>query len=500
MKYKVKVYSIWEFGQRKDAAGNPHQEDSLFPSHGKATDEDRLFILCDGMGGHDAGEVASATVCEAMSESVFRNVPDPEGSFTDADLQRAIGDAFDALDGKDSGAVKKMGTTMTFLKLHDQGATIAHMGDSRVYHIRPGRDRDSTEILHVTWDHSLVNDLVKIGELTPEEAAHSRQKNVITRAMQPHMERRPRAEIYHTADIRPGDYFYMCSDGMLEEMSDDNIRFNFSTEEGKSDEEIVARLIQATEENRDNHTAIIVHVMEVSGAAPVKEERTVVEDRRIPRLMAVVEDDGPTAPAGEDTAPSPAPAEAGSPVAGDKEKGRPAPQPNSGSEGPDHDSYEEEEVHGSSLRRWIYWMILLLALLAGLYYVHSQFPKQSSEGGGGGNVSVSDSLRGGAPAKPGEIQPGDTQDATGQSFGTLSTTVPPASATPAAGESGAGGQETAAEFGPTEGMQAISNANLQGQGNAEEEDVAVSNETAITNVSNGAVGKQQKPRFNSGRK
>ena len=81
MKFKLKAYSIWEFGKRVDANGNPHQEDSLFPAHGEQQDSDRLFVLCDGMGGHDAGEVASATVCEAMGRSVMASVPDSEALF-----------------------------------------------------------------------------------------------------------------------------------------------------------------------------------------------------------------------------------------------------------------------------------------------------------------------------------------------------------------------------------------------------------------------------------
>lgn len=266
MKFKLKAYSIQEFGQRKDAQGNPHQEDSIYPLHGKQTDADRLFILCDGMGGHDAGEVASATVCEAMSQSVNASVPNSEALFTDDMLLKAVADAFHALDQKDNGASKKMGTTMTFLKLHAGGATIAHMGDSRVYHIRPGKDADSTQILFMTEDHSLVNDLIKIGELTPEEAKVSPQKNIITRAMQPHMERQPKADIHHVTDIKPGDYFYLCSDGMLEEMEDANIRFNFSDMNG-DDENKVQVLTNATIDNRDNHTALIIHILDVEGEA-----------------------------------------------------------------------------------------------------------------------------------------------------------------------------------------------------------------------------------------
>lgn len=283
MKYKLKVYNIWEYGQRKDAAGNPHQEDSIYPLYDKATEDDRLFILCDGMGGHDAGEVASSTVCEAMSRSVLKVQPESEGEFTDDMFRIALADAFADLDEKDTRAEKKMGTTMTFLKLHNQGCTIAHMGDSRVYHIRPGREVADTKILFQTRDHSLVNDLIAVGELTEEEAKNSRQKNVITRAMQPHMEYRPKADIYHTADIRPGDYFYLCSDGMLENMEELQICYNFSDITG-SDEEKVERLTKATQENRDNHTAIIVHIQDVFGSAE-ETEHVFVKATNVPEPL-----------------------------------------------------------------------------------------------------------------------------------------------------------------------------------------------------------------------
>lgn len=290
MEYKLKVYSIWEFGQRKDAEGNPHQEDSLCPAFGKETAEDRTFILCDGMGGHDAGEVASATVCGAMSQSVLNNGHDAEGLFTDDDFQQALTAAYDALDKKDSGAVKKMGTTMTFLKLHKGGATIAHIGDSRVYHIRPGKTGEDTVILHQTDDHSLVNDLVKIGELTKEEARQSKQKNVITRAMQPNMGQRPKADLYHTADILPGDYFYLCSDGMLEqdEMEDGTVLKRVFSGEVKTDEERISILRGATDSNRDNHTAFVVHILGVTGAKIASTDAPMLS-----KHVAEVEEDAP---------------------------------------------------------------------------------------------------------------------------------------------------------------------------------------------------------------
>lgn len=261
MKYELEAYTIWEQGPREK------QEDSIFPGHGKAGPSDRLFVLCDGMGGHEAGEVASQTVCRALADSVLARCPDAEGRFSDDDFRAALGDAYDALDGKDNGAAKKMGTTLAFLKLHEEGATIAHIGDSRVYHIRPGKGAEDTEILFQTEDHSLVNDLVKIGELTREEAKVSRQRNIITRAMQPCMERRAKADLHHARDIRPGDYFLLCSDGILEQMDDENLKYIFSVKGGEAPGK-AAMLAQATERNRDNRSAIVVHVAGVEGDAP----------------------------------------------------------------------------------------------------------------------------------------------------------------------------------------------------------------------------------------
>lgn len=261
MKYKLKAYNIYQLGKRTN------QEDSIFPKFGEVGDDDRLFVLCDGMGGHESGEVASAAVCEAMSKSVLTAMKDDqEGEFTDEMFQDALSAAYDSLDAKDNGAAKKMGTTMTFLKLHKNGCTIAHIGDSRVYHIRPGKNGESTQILFQTEDHSLINNLIKIGELTPEEAKTSKQKNVITRAMQPNMEKRSKADIHHITDIKPGDFFYMCTDGMLEEMDDDNIRFIFSDVQ-KTDERKVEVLLKSTKENSDNHSAFIIHILEVEGEA-----------------------------------------------------------------------------------------------------------------------------------------------------------------------------------------------------------------------------------------
>lgn len=261
MKFEIKAYNLQELGQRHN------QEDSLYPALGQSTNDDRLFILCDGMGGHEKGEVASATVCEVMSKTIL-SMWNPTKPLTDEIFQQALAAAYDALDAKDNGEERKMGTTMTFVCLHSDGATVAHIGDSRVYQLRPSSKNSPAHIVFRTQDHSLVNDLVKIGEITEDEAKHHPQKNVITRAMQPCQEHRAKPDIAHLTDIQPGDYFYMCSDGMLEEATDENI-LNIITMPGKTDEEKLEMLRNVTDENKDNHTAHLIHINKVEDQASI---------------------------------------------------------------------------------------------------------------------------------------------------------------------------------------------------------------------------------------
>lgn len=253
MKYVLaKPLSIYQLGQRKN------QEDSIYPKMGEATDKDRLFVLCDGMGGHEAGEVASACVCQVLGEYLSSQVA-VEDVFTEEQFNQALQAAYDALDEKDhEDEAKKMGTTMTFLKLHAGGCFVAHIGDSRIYHIRPSEKK----ILYVSRDHSLVRDLYELGEITFEEMKTSKQKNIITRAMQPHQEKRVKADVRNIEDIRPGDFFFMCSDGMLEEIEDDNL-VNILSDEKTTDEEKIEILVQVSNDSRDNHSAHLIHILDV---------------------------------------------------------------------------------------------------------------------------------------------------------------------------------------------------------------------------------------------
>lgn len=268
MNFELTPYNLQELGQRQN------QEDSLFPGIGKQTANDRLFILCDGMGGHEKGEVASATVCEAMSKTILSRWS-PNEPLSDDLLLQAIEDAYDALDAKDNGEAKKMGTTMTFVCFHAAGVTVAHIGDSRVYQLRPANGGQPAKIIFQTRDHSLVNDLIKLGDITEEEAKHHPQKNVITRAMQPCQERRAKADIKHLTDVQDGDYFYMCSDGMLEETSDDNLLYIICKKD-VSDEQKIEMLRSVTKDNKDNHTAHLIHIGKPASIGTSKSKRPII--------------------------------------------------------------------------------------------------------------------------------------------------------------------------------------------------------------------------------
>ncbi|MDO4949768.1 MAG: protein phosphatase 2C domain-containing protein [Bacteroidales bacterium] len=241
-----------------------NQEDNTYPTEQPTMADDRVFILCDGMGGHDRGEVASRTVCESMGAWLKEHWKADE-PLTWETFNQALFAAYEALDKEDDvDDTKKMGTTMTFLALHAGGASIAHIGDSRVYHIRPASAEGPASIVSQTRDHSLVNDLIRLGELTEEEARTAPNRNVITRAMQPHQERRARADWKDVADVRPGDYFYMCSDGMLEQMDNSELLELIAAPQ-PTDSEKGEELLRRTAQNRDNHTAFLVHVLEVTG-------------------------------------------------------------------------------------------------------------------------------------------------------------------------------------------------------------------------------------------
>lgn len=269
MKITIKQpLSFSEIG-RKD-----NQEDFLWPLPNAVTVNDRVFLMCDGMGGHDNGELASKTAATALGEYLTSHMAH-DGIVTKPMFEQALAYGYDELDKVDNGAVKKMGTTMTCLVLHRGGALVAHIGDSRVYHLRPsladGHGRSG--IIYQSADHSLVNDLLRAGEITEEEAADFPQKNVITRAMQPHLERRYKADILNIDDVQAGDYFFLCCDGVLEQLTND-ILGNILKDKTLDDNAKINAIKKVCDgKTHDNYTCWLIPVLDVQ-----KEETDVAQD------------------------------------------------------------------------------------------------------------------------------------------------------------------------------------------------------------------------------
>jgi serine/threonine protein phosphatase PrpC len=174
--------------------------------------EPPLFAVADGMGGAQAGEVASRLAAAAFRE--FRGADDlgPEERLV-ATIQEANRRIYER--ALDDAEVSGMGTTITAALVGDAGLAIGHVGDSRAYRLRGGRFEQLTD------DHSLVADLVRSGRLTPEEADVHPQRSVITRALgtDPHVD----VDTF-TVPVESGDLFLLCSDGLTTMVDDEEIR------------------------------------------------------------------------------------------------------------------------------------------------------------------------------------------------------------------------------------------------------------------------------------
>lgn len=242
-------YALNEPGQRSN------NEDSIYPAKGEATVSNHFFLVCDGVGGSENGEVASQTVCESFAAYLKDVSPN---DFSREVFERALAFAYDELDAKEqSSAHGNMGTTLTFLHLNNKEAFMAHIGDSRIYQLRPRGGK--MEIVYQTSDHSLVNDLLKAGIITPEEALVHPKRNVITRAIQYRQEKRHKADVYQTSHVKAGDYFFLCSDGVTESISDSKLATILAANTG--DREKIETIWQlCNEHSQDNFSAYLIPV------------------------------------------------------------------------------------------------------------------------------------------------------------------------------------------------------------------------------------------------
>jgi len=200
-----------ELGQRAEL------EDSIFPAPGKATLSDRLFLVCDGVGGEHKGEEASRIACESFARYFLQFPPVPnQVDPTYITLAQAFVLEQLAAYASLHPEAARMSTTLALVYLDQERVTVAWCGDSRIYHLRKGK-----AIWHST-DHSFVSTLVQHGEITEKEARFHPQKNIITRSLSA-AGPVSQIDLRQLEDIQPGDYLLLCTDGLLEQIEEERL-------------------------------------------------------------------------------------------------------------------------------------------------------------------------------------------------------------------------------------------------------------------------------------
>jgi protein phosphatase len=252
-----------------------------------------LFVVADGMGGAQAGEVASQLAVEEFHEAL----PD-EGSAEERLINRiraANRRIYDLSRTQHEHA--GMGTTLTAAYLDDDHLAVAHVGDSRAYIFRDG------DLTRLTQDHSLVEELVRQGKLTQEQAAEHPQRSIITRALG--IESDVEVDTW-SYPMRAGDVVLLCSDGLTSMIGEETIRQILGTE--TSLDRAADGLIRAANDagGRDNITVVLFRLEDVEGATSQDvSEPTVVGMEPVP----IAEEDRAHRPRGEGgavlTAPPP---------------------------------------------------------------------------------------------------------------------------------------------------------------------------------------------------
>jgi protein phosphatase len=232
-----------------------HNEDNF-----DLLEDEKLFLVADGMGGHASGEVASKLAIETLRDFFLSTAQDPEATWP-YKMDKSRGYEENRLitgiklanlriheHQQREPKLRGMGTTMVAILIIDEGVLVAHVGDSRVYRLRQGHLEQLTE------DHSLLNDYIKMKHLTPEEIANFPHKNVIVRALG--MKETVKVDTRYETPMA-GDTYLMCSDGLCGPVNDADILNIIVT---SSDLKTASRrLIDKANENGgpDNITAVL---------------------------------------------------------------------------------------------------------------------------------------------------------------------------------------------------------------------------------------------------
>ena len=213
-----------------------------------------LAVVCDGMGGAKAGNVASHLACEVFTEEVLRSY---KQDMTPGETERVLRNAASLANvsvyeqSRLSEEFRGMGTTMVSALIRKGEALVLNIGDSRAYYVDPDG------IQCVTTDHSVVQYMVARGELTPEQAKNHPSKNLITRAIGPGSQ--VLADVF-ILPVHSGDFFLLCSDGLSNQMADQEILFEIA--HGVRQDDCCQRLLDIAKERGapDNVTCVLVEV------------------------------------------------------------------------------------------------------------------------------------------------------------------------------------------------------------------------------------------------
>lgn len=246
--------SIWKTDTGRARADN---EDSAYA-------RPPLYVVADGMGGAQAGEVASALAVEAFRGGLGSEGT-PEQRLTER-VQAANRQIYETAHARLE--TEGMGTTLTAVYLDESELAVAHVGDSRAYIFRDG------ELMRLTHDHSLVEELIRRGKLTPEQAAAHPQRSIITRALGIE----PEVEVdTWTYRMHAGDVVLLCSDGLTSMIGEPQIAAVLASEPDldRAGERLIAEANEAG--GRDNITVVLFRLEDVGDRpASVSDEATVV--------------------------------------------------------------------------------------------------------------------------------------------------------------------------------------------------------------------------------
>ena len=245
--HRTRKGAMSAFGSRTDIGSVREQnEDSLVVAP-------PLFVVADGMGGHEAGEIASEIAVETLQEAAPDH-PDAEELGKAVELaNRAIIDAALAGHGRPG-----MGTTCTAAMLEENRLVIAQVGDSRAYLMHGG------SLSQLTRDHSLMANMIEAGQITPEEARYHPNRSVITRALGNDPETTP--DLYEI-NVEAGDRLLLCSDGLTSMVDDDEISDTLARQADPQKCAIALVNAAIAAGGADNVTVIVANVEGGSGRA-----------------------------------------------------------------------------------------------------------------------------------------------------------------------------------------------------------------------------------------